>query len=64
MGANLQVLRDFEIDQLLGIIHIHYADAGFMGNAAAAAPTPAPRQQVTPQPQRQPVPTRPGLFRR
>jgi hypothetical protein len=55
--------EDLEIDQLLGIIHIHYADAGFVGNAAAAAvPTPAPaaRQQVTPQPQRQPVYDRRG----
>jgi hypothetical protein len=59
---------DYEIDQLLGIVHIHYAEAGFVGGSVSATPTSpsttAP-QQTSPQPQRQPQQqTRPRLLGR
>jgi len=57
---NLQERDDLELDQLLGVIHIHYADAGAVDNEVS---TPAVRQPVTPTQQRQSVPRR-GLFGR
>ena len=60
--ANLQERDDLELDQLLGIIHIHYSDEAFVGNSALPSTTTTELRQPTQVPQRQPQPRR-VLFR-
>ena len=63
--TNLQTRDDLELDQLLGIIHIHYSDEAFVGDSVSAPTTTSATEtrQTAPLPPRQPTP-RPRLFRR
>ena len=58
--TNLQTRDDLELDQLLGIIHIHYSDEAFVGDSVpvpVTTPGAQPRQTTPlPVPQRQPAP--------
>ena len=53
--TNLRYRDDLELDELLGIIQIHYADGDFTGEAMPGTRLAAPQQQQPQQQQRTPV---------